>query len=83
MDPVEKNTRFAKELDLDYPILSDPEKTFAKELGVLNARGLSSRWTYYVGADGKILYIDKKVKAANHGADIAAKLEELGIAAKK
>ena len=79
VDPVEKNTDFAKSLDLDYPILSDPDKKAAKALGCLNARGLSNRWTYYIGKDGKILHVDKKVKAGSHGEDIAAKLEELGV----
>lgn len=81
-DPVEKNTDFAKSLDLDYPILSDPSKEVAKAFGCLNDRGLSNRWTYYIGKDGKILHVDKKVKAAAHGDDIANKLEELGVAKK-
>ena len=79
MDSVETNTDFAKSLDLDYPILSDPDKTFSTALGCLNARGLINRWTYYVGEDGKILYVDKSVKAADHGSAIAEKLGELGI----
>ncbi len=79
MDSVEKNTDFAKSLDLDYPILSDPEKTFSAALGVLNAGGLTNRWTYYFGEDGKILYVDKAVKAGDHGGAIAEKLAELGI----
>ena len=29
-DPVEKNTEFAKSLDADYPILSDPDSRVAK-----------------------------------------------------
>ena len=33
VDGVKKNMDFAASLDLDYPILSDPEKTLAKELG--------------------------------------------------
>lgn len=78
-DPVEKNTDFAKSLDLDYPILSDPDKQVAKAFGCLNARGLSNRWTYYVGKDGKVLFVDKKVKSGSHGEDIAKKLEELGV----
>ncbi len=82
-DPVKTNTDFAKSLKLDYPILSDPEKTFARELGCLNARGMSNRWTYYIGKDGKVLYVDKKVKAGDHGKAIAAKLKELGVAEKK
>ena len=39
--------------------------------------------TFYIGEDGKILHIDKTVKTTSHGADIAAKLKELGVAAKK
>jgi peroxiredoxin Q/BCP len=78
-DPVEKNTDFAKSLDLDYPILSDPEKSVADAFGCLNPRGMSNRWTYYIGKDGKVLHVDKKVKSASHGEDIAAKLDELGV----
>ncbi|MEM8669956.1 MAG: redoxin domain-containing protein [Planctomycetota bacterium] len=78
-DPEEKNRDFAKSLELDYPILSDPGKKVADAFGCLNARGSASRWTFYVGKDGKVLHVDKKVKAAAHGSDIADKLESLGI----
>lgn len=83
-DPVEKNTDFAKSLDLDYPILSDPDGKVAKAYGILNAAGTAAgRVTFYIGADGKILHVDSKVKTDSHGADIAAKLKELGVGAKK
>ena len=82
VDEVTKNTDFAKSLDLDYPILSDPAKTLSKALGCLNDRGVTNRWTYYVGKDGNILHIDKSVKTETHGKDIAAKLEELGVSKK-
>ena len=79
-DTVEKNTDFAKSLDLDYPILSDPEKTVAEAYGVVHeGRAVPERWTIYIDAEGKIAFVDKAVKAAKHGADIAAKLEELGV----
>ena len=81
-DTPEKNTDFAKSLDLDYPILSDPEKLLATQLGCLNPRGMSNRWTYYVGSDGEVLHIDKAVKAAVHGETIAKQLKELGISPK-
>jgi len=42
-------------------------------------RTFPQRWTIYVGKDGKILFIDKMVKAGAHGADVAAKLKELGV----
>ena len=44
--------------------------------------GVASRWTFYIGPDGKVLYIDKAVKAASAGQDVAAKLAELGVAKK-
>ena len=82
-DGEKGNTAFAKSLELDYPILSDPKKDTAKALGVLNEKGMASRWTYYIGKDGKILHVDKAVKPASHATDIAAKLKELGVAEKK
>ena len=44
--------------------------------------GMASRWTFYVGVDGKILHIDKAVKTGAHGSDMAAKLKELGVETK-
>lgn len=83
-DTVEKNTEFAKSLDADYPILSDPDSSVSMKYGVYNPeRKAALRWTFYIGADGKILFIDKSVKTDAHGADVAAKLKELGVPAKK
>jgi len=45
--------------------------------------GMANRWTFYIGKDGKIAYIDKSVKVDTAGADVAAKLAELGVARKK
>ena len=45
--------------------------------------GVANRWTFYIGKDGKILAIDKGVKADTAGADIALKLADLGVARKK
>jgi len=46
-------------------------------------RKFATRWTFYIGKDGRILFVDQQVKLDAHGAAIAAKLKELGIAAKK
>ena len=83
VDEPQKNKEFAESLALDYPILSDPDKKVAEEYGVMNPeRGVTNRWTFYIGKDGRILYIDKKVNTAEHGKDIAKKLDELGVAKK-
>ena len=82
-DTPELNTKFGKSLDLDYPILSDLGKEVARAYGVVtDKRKVPFRWTFYIGTDGKPLYVDKAVKAGSHGADVAAKLKELGVEAK-
>ena len=44
--------------------------------------GVASRWTFYIGTDGRILDIDKRVKAATHGHAVAERLAALGVAKK-
>lgn len=86
-DPVDGekgNKAFAESLGLDYPILSDDTKETATAYGVVNEqRSVPQRWTFYIGKDGKILHIDKQVKTAQHGKDVAAKLKELGVEERK
>ena len=82
-DPVETNKRFAESLGLDYAILSDPDGKVARAYGNYNEeRKIAARWTFYIGPDGKILAIDKMVRAADHGGDVAKKLAELGVTKK-
>lgn len=86
VDPIEGekgNKAFAEAHKADFPLLSDPTKTTAEAYGVLNPRGVASRWTFYIGKDGRIAYIDKAVKPATSAEDMAAKLGELKVAAKK
>jgi peroxiredoxin Q/BCP len=77
VDSTDTNARFATSLGIDYPILSDPTGAVARAYGVLGRSGYASRWTFYIGADGRILDIDKKVNLSTHGADVAAKLTDL------
>ena len=57
---------------------NDPDKTYAKALGVLHPTGVfAQRWTYVIDDQGVIREIDKSVKVANHGKDVASKLERL------
>lgn len=82
-DTAEVNKKFAESLQLDYPILSDPSRETAKAYGVVTGEGkTAARWTFYIGKDGKILFIDKSVKTAAYGSDVTAKLKELGVPAK-
>jgi len=83
-DTPQKNKEFAESLGADFPILGDPDKAAAGPYGVvMPVIGLANRWTFYIGKDGKVLFIDKAVKPDTAGEDVAAKLAELGVARKK
>ena len=84
VDPVdgEKGNRaFAKSQAAKFPILSDPSKKAAAAYGVLSPAGYSNRWTFYIGKDGKIAFVDKAVstRLATSAQDMAKKLGELGV----
>lgn len=79
VDDAAANKKFAESLGLDYPILSDPTKETAKAYGVLGANGLASRWTFYIGKDGKVLQIDQAVQTSDHGKQVAEQLQKLGF----
>lgn len=79
VDSLDKNTAFAESTKADFPLLSDPTKTTAKAYDVLALYGFPKRHTIYIGKDGKILMVDRKINAATSAQDIAANLEKLGI----
>jgi thioredoxin-dependent peroxiredoxin len=84
VDSLEKNKKFAESVGADYPILSDPGGHVAREYGAAGSlQKWASRWTYYIGIDGRILYIDKYVRPSSHADDVAAKLKELRIPKRK
>jgi peroxiredoxin Q/BCP len=91
VDPIEKNTEFAKatsvklgdqnvsKKEADFPLLSDPTKDTAKAYGVLNDRGVANRWTFYIDKTGKISYIEKTVKPETSAEDMLTKIAELKV----
>jgi thioredoxin-dependent peroxiredoxin len=71
----------AEMLELPHPILTDPGKRMALAYGVLGAgRAAVARWTFYIGIDGRILFIDRNVTADGHGEEVPARLRLLGFA---
>jgi thioredoxin-dependent peroxiredoxin len=80
VDTPETNKRYAASLGVDYPLLSDPTRAAAKAYGVVaEGQPFASRWTFFIGRDGRILDIDKQVSPTSHGRAIADKLGELGV----
>jgi thioredoxin-dependent peroxiredoxin len=80
VDPLDQNIGFAKENKADFPLLSDPTKATATAYGVLNERGMSNRWTFYIDKNGKIAAIEKTVRPATSAEDMIAKLGEIKVA---
>jgi thioredoxin-dependent peroxiredoxin len=91
VDTPQDNKAFAEKEHADFPLLSDPTKQTAKAYGLLpppnpnrpDAPQFARRWTFYIGPDGKILYIDKEVKPQSAGEAVVAKLKELGVKEKR
>ena len=66
----------------NFPMLSDTDHKVAMAYGVVSSpTGLAKRWTFYIGPDGIIKFIDKNVDptVATAGEVLAKKLEELGV----
>lgn len=82
VDPLADNKGFAEQEKADFPLLSDPTKATATAYGVLGRGGVATRWTFYIGKDGKIAHIDKAVRPATSAEDMIAKLGELGVSKK-
>jgi len=92
VDPLEENIKFAKatsvklgekvveKKEADFPMLSDADKSVAKAYGVLNERGIASRWTFYIDRNGRIAAIDKMVRPETSAEDMIAKLGEIKVA---
>jgi thioredoxin-dependent peroxiredoxin len=85
VDTLADNTAFAKKESADFPILADPTRAVARKYGVLadyskfNLGEVANRWTFYIGGEGKIVDIDRKVNPGQSGADIVAHLKALKV----
>ena len=79
VDTLEDNTAFAAEHDANFPILADPGKEMVDSYGALMGAGFANRWTFYIGADGTILKIDKETNPATAGRDLVQTMDDLGF----
>lgn len=76
-DPVKSHTKFADKIDLNYPILADPDKSLIGALGLWVEKSMYGksyfgveRSTYLLDEHGKILKIWRKVKPEGHAAEV-------------
>ena len=78
-DTLDDVTAFAKLHQANFPILSDASKSVSRSFGVLSAVGYAKRWTFYIDKNGIIRDIDRSVKTATAGPDLAKNLDRLGF----
>jgi peroxiredoxin Q/BCP len=79
-DKPDTNKEWAEKNDLPFKLLSDREKTLAKQVGAARSMiPLPKRISYLVGADGTILVAYPDVKPGEHAAEVLADLERLEI----
>jgi peroxiredoxin Q/BCP len=80
-DSLERHEKFRGKYNLNFPLLSDETADIAKMYGVWAEKNMYGRrtWgvkrtTYWIGADGRIRKIYKKVDTAKHAEEILADL---------
>ena len=78
-DSLESHDKFRGKYDLNFPLLSDQTADVAKMYGVWKEKNMYGRrtWgvartTFWIGTDGRIKKIYKKVDTSRHAEDVLA-----------
>ncbi len=78
LDDVSEVAGFAEAQQLNYQLLSDPDGSAARKLGVLMPdRPLAQRVTFVLDEKGIVRLIDRAVDVAKHGTDLVAAIKRL------
>ncbi len=75
-DTVAAQKDFETKAQLSIPLLADAGRNLINLYGVGNSLfgGLANRWTFVIDKAGVVRIIDKAVKAASHGKNLAEKI---------
>jgi peroxiredoxin Q/BCP len=71
-DTVEKNAKFAKKFEFNFPLLCDVDRRIGVAYGAAEdaTAGSAKRISYLIGKDGRIRKAYPKVNAAAHPEEI-------------
>lgn len=79
-DTPETNRKWAEKNDLPFRLLSDRDKTLAKQVGAARSMiPLPKRISYLIGADGDVLVAYPDVNPGDHAGEVVADVKRLGI----
>ncbi|MBM4176397.1 MAG: peroxiredoxin [Ignavibacteria bacterium] len=70
VDSKEEIGKFIELYSLNFPLLSDSDKSVSKAYGVLNKFGVSSRVTFIINKNGVIAEVIDKVNVTTHASDV-------------
>jgi len=71
-DSLDSHRSFAKNHDLPFHLVSDPDGNIAKAYGVPSHLGFLSRQTFIIGADGNVKKIYRDVDVSKHASEVLA-----------
>lgn len=87
-DSVKSHDKFIQKYDLNFPLVSDEDKTICEAYDVWKEKSMYGRkymgverTTYLIDPKGKIVHTWEKVKVKGHVDDVLGVLKELGAAA--
>ncbi len=66
VDSKESQKKFKEENNLNFPLLSDEDKSVSKAYDVLNNFGVANRITFIIDKEGKIAYILRDINISEH-----------------
>jgi peroxiredoxin Q/BCP len=83
-DTVKSHDNFAAKHDLNFPLVSDPEKDVCRAYGVFKEKTMYGkkvmgveRSTFLIDADGNLARVWRKVKVAGHAEEVLEAVKEL------
>lgn len=81
-DGAKSHLKFIKKYDLNFPLLSDEDKTLLEKLGIWVEKSMYGRkymgvqrTTVLLDSDGKVIKVWEKVSPAGHAAEVLAALQ--------
>lgn len=82
-DDAASHQKFAEKYSLPFPLLSDPDATFLKQIGSYGPKTLYGkttegvkRQTFLIGPDGRLVKAWRAVKVDGHAEAVAAAIEK-------
>jgi peroxiredoxin Q/BCP len=80
VDSEEKHREFAKEHELPFPLIADPEHAWSDAFGVGRfLGGMDERVSFLIGKDGKIAKVYEDVDPGVHADQVLGDAKSLGI----